>query len=150
MKRAVFPGSFDPVTNGHMDVIKRAAALFDEVVVAVFDNPEKTSFFTLGERADFIRRATAGIPNVKVDCFDGLLIEYARNNGADVVVRGVRNVRDFDYEYELAGIYYLTGGIETVFIPARGENSRISSSMVRELIKHGKDPSDFVPFEWDS
>ena len=147
MIHAVFPGSFDPVTNGHLDIIERAARLFDRVTVAVVNNAEKTGMFTLEERVSFVKEATAGIPNVSVESFDGLIIDFVKKKNADVIVRGVRGVRDFDYEYELADIYDKTGGIETVMLPSRGENARVSSSMVRELIKYGRDPSEFIPFE---
>lgn len=148
MKRAVIPGSFDPITKGHTDLIERAAALFDEVVVAIFDHPEKKSFFSLEERVAFIKEACKKYGNVKTDCFCGLLIDYVREKDIDVIVRGVRNVRDFDYEYELAQIYSKTGNAEMVLLPSRGENAHVSSSMVRELIKYGRDPSEFLPFEW--
>ena len=147
MKRAVFPGSFDPVTNGHMDLIVRAARLFDEVVVAVVSNAEKKCMFTLDERVGFIKQAAAGLPNVTVESFDGLLIDFVKEKNADVIVRGVRGVRDFDYEYELADIYAATGGAETVMLPSRGRNAHVSSSMVRELIRYGRDPSDYIPFK---
>ena len=147
MIHAVFPGSFDPVTNGHLDIIERAARLFDRVTVAVVNNAEKTGMFTLEERVSFVKEATAGIPNVSVESFDGLIIDFVKKKNADVIVRGVRGVRDFDYEYELADIYDKTGGVETVMLPSRGENARVSSSMVRELIKYGRDPSEFIPFE---
>lgn len=147
MKRAVFPGSFDPVTNGHMDLIARAADLFDELIVAVVNNADKKCMFTIDERVEFIKRATKGSKNVTVESFDGLLIDYVKEKKADVIVRGVRCVRDFDYEYELADIYFTTGGAETVMLPSRGKNAHVSSSMVRELIKYRKDASEFIPFE---
>ena len=148
MIKAVFPGSFDPVTNGHLDIIKRAAKLFDRVTVVVFDNADKNEMFTVGQRIGFIREAIAGLDNVDVESFGGLMIDYVAQNDIDVVVRGVRGVRDFDYEYELSGIYYATGNAESVLLPSRGENAHISSSMVRELIRYGKDPSAFIPFRW--
>ncbi len=148
MKRAVIPGSYDPITKGHTDLIERASALFDEVIVAVFDHPDKKSFFSLEDRMNFIREACEPYPNVKTDSFGGLLIEYVKENNIDVIVRGVRNVRDFDYEYELAQIYSKTGGAEMVLLPSRGENAHVSSSMVRELIKYDRDPSEFLPFKW--
>lgn len=148
MKRAVIPGSYDPITKGHTDLIERASALFDEVIVAVFDHPDKKSFFSLEDRMNFIREACESYPNVKTDSFGGLLIEYVKENNIDVIVRGVRNVRDFDYEYELAQIYSKTGNAEMVLLPSRGENAHVSSSMVRELIKYDRDPSEFLPFKW--
>ncbi|MBQ7161496.1 MAG: pantetheine-phosphate adenylyltransferase [Clostridia bacterium] len=147
MTKAVFPGSFDPVTNGHLDIIKRAAALFDEVIVAVVDNAEKKNMFTLEERLGFVNEAIAGLENVSAESFKGLVIDFVKEKGADVIVRGVRGVSDFDYEYELSDIYYTTGGAESVFLPSRGENAHVSSSMVRELIRYGRDPSEFIPFK---
>lgn len=148
MKRAVIPGSYDPITKGHTDLIERAASLFDEVVVAIFDHPDKKSLFSLEERIAFIEEACREYGNVKTDSFCGLLIDYVKEKDIDVIVRGVRNVRDFDYEYELSQIYAKTGGSETVLLPSRGENAHVSSSMVRELIKYDRDPSQFLPFEW--
>lgn len=148
MIRAVIPGSYDPITNGHTDLIERASALFDEVIVAVFDHPDKKSFFSIEERVNFIREACESYVNVKIDSFRGLLIEYVSENDIDVIVRGVRNVRDFDYEYELAQIYAKTGNAEMVLLPSRGDNAHISSSMVRELIKYDRNPSEFIPFKW--
>ena len=148
MKRAVIPGSYDPITNGHVDLIGRAASLFDEVIVAIFDHPDKKSFFSLEERIGFIDEACRKYGNVKTDSFGGLLIDYVKEKDIDVIVRGVRNVRDFDYEYELAQIYAKTGNAETILLPSRGENAHVSSSMVRELIKYDRDPSEFLPFEW--
>ena len=148
MKRAVIPGSYDPITNGHVDLIMRAASLFDEVIVAIFDHPDKKSFFSLEEHIGFIDEACRKYGNVKTDSFGGLLIDYVKEKDIDVIARGVRNVRDFDYEYELAQIYAKTGNAEMLLLPSRGENAHVSSSMVRELIKYDRDPSDFIPFEW--
>ena len=147
MKRVLVPGSFDPITTGHLDVIRRAAALFDEVVVAVFDNPDKTYMFAKDERVRFVREAVSGIGNVTVETFDGLLIDHAHKRGIDAVVRGIRDARDLDYERELSGIYAETGDLETVLLPARAEYACVSSSMVRELIRYGADPSKYLPFE---
>lgn len=147
MKKACFAGSFDPITNGHVDIIARAAALFDEVVVTISDNAEKKYMFTLDERIDFIEQAIKPFANVRVDVLNGLLIDYVERNGIDAIVRGVRGVSDFDYEYSLAQIYAETGGAETVMFPSRGKNAHISSSMVRELFKYGKDPAPYIPFK---
>ncbi len=146
MKKAVIPGSYDPITKGHVDMIERAAALFDEVVVAVVDNPDKRTMFTLEEREAFAREACERFPNVTVKAFAGLLIDFSRENGVTAVVRGVRNARDFDYEYGLSQIYRMTGELETLFLPSSGPNAHVSSTMVRELLKNGKDPKDFIPF----
>lgn len=146
MKKAVFPGSFDPVTNGHIDIIRRAAALFDELTVGVCNNPDKASLFSLEKRMELIKNACRDLPNVRVAAFTGLLIDFCRDNGIKTVVRGVRGVRDYDYETELADIYYTTGGLESVFLPSRGKNAHVSSSMVRELMRGGHDISEFVPF----
>ena len=102
MKTAVCPGSFDPVTLGHMDIIRRAAAIFDHVIVVVMNNAAKHAMFTQEERVDFLRQATAGITNVEVDCYDGLLAEYARQRGANVIVKGLRALSDFEYEFQMA------------------------------------------------
>ena len=149
MKKAIFPGSFDPVTNGHVDIIKRAAAIFDEVTVAVCNNPDKASLFTLEKRLALIEEACADMKNVKVDSFTGLLIDYCRDNGIGTVVRGVRDMRDFDYEMELSDIYYMTGELESVFLPSRGKYAHVSSSMVRELIRGGRSIAEFVPLDED-
>lgn len=149
MKKAIFPGSFDPVTNGHVDIIKRAADIFDEVTVAVCNNPDKASLFALEKRLSLIEEACADMPNVKVDSFTGLLIDYCREHGIGIVVRGVRDMRDFDYEMELSDIYYMTGELESVFLPSRGKYAHVSSSMVRELIRGGRSIAEFVPFNED-
>ena len=149
MKTALFPGSFDPVTNGHVDIIKRAADIFDEVTVAVCNNPDKASLFALEKRLSLIEEACADMPNVKVDSFTGLLIDYCREHGIGIVVRGVRDMRDFDYEMELSDIYYMTGELESVFLPSRGKYAHVSSSMVRELIRGGRSIAEFVPFNED-
>ena len=148
MKRVLIPGSYDPITTGHLDVIRRAAALFDEVTVAVFDNPDKSYTFDKEKRLAFVRESVKDMPNVSVDSFDGLLVDYVRARGFDAVVRGLRDTRDFEYEAELARIYASTGGVETVMLPADATLSFVSSSMVRELIKYGGDPSPYLPFEY--
>ncbi len=147
MKKAVIPGTYDPITNGHMNLIQRASAMFDEVIVAVVYNAAKNNMFTLEERKSFAVRACEKYPNVRVEAFEGLLVDFVKKENIDVVVRGVRNARDFDYEYELAQIYFMTGdGLETVFLPSNGANAHVSSTMVRELIKHNKPCDEFIPF----
>lgn len=148
MSKAVFPGSFDPITKGHFDIIKRASGLFDSVIIAVVDNPDKHNMFSMEQRFKFVKESCRDIDNVSVEAFDGLLIDFALEHDADVVLRGVRCARDFDYEYELAQIYYMTGkGLESIFLPSVGKYSHVSSSMVRELLRHGKDASEFLPFD---
>lgn len=147
MKKAVIPGTYDPITNGHMNLIGRASAMFDEVIVAVVYNPSKNNMFSLEEREAFAEEACRAFPNVSVKAYDGLLVDFVKKENIDVVIRGVRNARDFDYEYELSQIYFMTGdGLETVFLPSNGANAHVSSTMVRELIKHNKPCDEFIPF----
>ena len=147
MKKAVIPGTYDPITNGHMNLIHRAADMFDEVIVAVVYNAAKNNMFSLTERKAFAEEACRQYSNVRVEAFEGLLVDFVKKEKVDVVVRGVRNARDFDYEYELAQIYFMTGdGLETVFLPSNGANAHVSSTMVRELIKHNKPCDEFIPF----
>ena len=147
MKKAVIPGTYDPITNGHMNLIQRASDMFDEVIVAVVYNPSKNNMFSLEDRKRFAAEACKDYPNVRVEAYEGLLIDFVKMENIDVVVRGVRNARDFDYEYELAQIYFMTGdGLETVFLPSNGANAHVSSTMVRELIKHNKPCEEFIPF----
>ena len=147
MKIAVYPGSFDPVTLGHMDVVRRAALLFDEVYVCVVPNGEKRSpMFSDEEKLEMLRRAAADIPNVHADLWGGLVTDYAAEKGACVVVRGVRNGSDFDAEYQLSQIYNeLQPGLDTVFLPASPEYSWISSTFAREMIKYHQDLTKYVP-----
>lgn len=143
---AVYPGSFDPITVGHIDVIARASALFDRVIVAVMHNPAKQGCFPVGERLRLIRKATAHLQNVEVDGWDGLLAEYVRRTGAVCVVRGLRSVNDFESEWNMAQVNaQLLPGLETVFLTARPEHMCISSSVVREAAGFGADVSAFVP-----
>lgn len=147
MKIAVCPGSFDPVTLGHLDIIERAAELFDKVIVLVMSNSSKKPMFTLDERVDFIKRCVTQ-DNVEVDAYSGLLVDYARDHGAVAIVKGIRAVSDFDYEFQLALINKsLYPKIETLFLPAKGENMYLSSSMVKEVCSLGGDISAFVPAE---
>ena len=148
MSLAICPGSFDPVTLGHLDVIKRASALFDRVIVVIMVNPVKTPAFTVEERMDFIRRATAGIPNVEVESYTGLLADYSARKGATAVVKGLRVMSDFEYEFQMALTNMsLNPGTETVFLPASIDCMFLSSSMVREVARYGRDISAFVPAE---
>ncbi len=147
MKTVICPGSFDPVTNGHLDIIDRSASLFDKVIVVVMKNPAKTNFcFSPEERAELIRRCTKDIPNVEVDIYEGLLAEYAKQKGAVAVVKGLRAVSDFEYEFQQAQMNKkLNSELETVFINTRVENLYLSSSAVKQICELGGDISDFVP-----
>ncbi len=134
MKIAVYPGSFDPITNGHMDIIKRASKIYDKVVVGVLKNPSKKSLFTPEERVEMIIGETKGINNVEVSSFDGLLVEFAKKNGASVIVKGLRTVADFEYEFQMALLNKaLDTEVETIFMMTDSKYSYISSSMVKEL-----------------
>ena len=147
MRVAVYPGSFDPVTLGHMDVIRRAAGLFDELRVCVVANGEKKNpMFSDEEKVKMLRAAVADIPNVRVDLWGGLVTDYAADTGACVVVRGVRNGSDFDAEYQLSQVYgELLHGLDTVFLPASPQYSWISSTLAREMIKYHQDLTKYVP-----
>jgi pantetheine-phosphate adenylyltransferase len=142
---ALCPGSFDPVTHGHLDVIRRAAALFDEVVVAVGRNSAKNYLFTLEERLDLMREVTAEWSNVRVEALDGLLVDFARVQGAGVLVKGLRFASDFDFELQMAHINAVVGSVETVMLPASSQWSTLSSTMIREVASYGGDVSAFVP-----
>lgn len=147
MKIALCPGSFDPVTIGHIDIIERSAALFDKVIVLVLNNGSKTPMFTLDERMEFIKRCVHN-DNVEIDCYSGLLVDYAKEHNVCAFVKGLRAVSDFDYEFQLALINKsLYPDIETLFLPAKGENMFLSSSMVKEVCGLGGDISEFVPEE---
>ena len=144
--KAVFPGTFDPLTLGHQDLIARAAHIFDEVIVAIAMSPGKRPLFTLEERVVLARQACQHYPQVRVEGFDGLLIDFARQQEANVLVRGIRTMTDFDYENQLAGMYrQLMPELEILFLPARSELSCVTSSLVREVALHGGDIKRFVP-----
>lgn len=150
MKRAIYPGSFDPATKGHLDIITRAARLFDEVVVVVMTNARKqnTHSFTVEERVDFLKRCTSSLENVKVDAYSGLLAEYAKMAGAVAVVKGLRAVSDFEDEFQQSLTNKkLNPELETVFLTADAENMFLSSSVVKQVCSLGGDVSDFVPHE---
>ena len=144
-RRAVCPGSFDPITNGHLDIIKRASAHFDEVVVAVFINSTKQSLFSVEERIDMIKETTKNLPNIKVDSWSGLTVDYCKKNGIDVITKGLRAVSDFDYELQMAQMNRQLSGVETLFMATRPEYSFLSSSLVKELATYGGDVSTYVP-----
>jgi len=142
----VYPGSFDPVTNGHLDVVERAAELFEKVVVAVAVNPSKAALFTSEERVHMLREACAHLGNVHVESFTGLLVEFAARQGASVMVKGLRAVSDFEYELQQALMNRRLGqGVETIFFMTSPENLFLSSSMVKEIARLGGDVSQFVP-----
>ncbi len=145
-KVAVYPGSFDPITNGHLDVIRRAATMFDRVWVAVARHAEKTPLFTVPERVAMARAAVRHLPRVAVDDFEGLLVSYARHQKATVIVRGLRAVSDFEYEFQMALMNRrLDPGIETIFLMPKDEYTFISSRLVKEVATLGGDVSAFVP-----
>ena len=145
MRRCVCPGSFDPVTNGHIDVIERAAQLFDEVSVVVTINKSKTSMFDVEERQQMLRESTAHLPNVLVDAFHGLLVDYCRDHDARAIVKGLRAVSDFDYELQMAQMNHRLSGVDTVFVPTSPDSSFLSSSLVKEVAMWGGDVSGLVP-----
>ena len=143
---AVYPGSFDPATVGHEDMIRRAAAMFDRLIVAVLHNPSKRGCFPVRERVRMLEKIVAGLPNVTVACWDGLLVDFVRQEGACAVVRGLRQVSDFETEMTMAQANSrLLPGMETIFLMTRPEQGCISSSVVREIATFGGDVSQFVP-----
>jgi pantetheine-phosphate adenylyltransferase len=143
--RAVCPGSFDPVTNGHLDIIVRAAQLFDEVTVAVGGNPSKAGLFSADERVEMMREVTKDLADVRVETFTGLLVEFCRARGIQAIVKGLRAVGDFDYELQMAQMNLRLTGVETVFVPTSPEYSFLSSSLVKEVATYGGDVSGLVP-----
>ena len=146
MRLAICPGSFDPVTNGHLDVIQRAARLFDKVVVLVAVNAGKHGVFSHEERCDMLRRATAHLPNVEVDSYEGLLADYARERHAAAIVKGLRAMSDFEYEFQMALTNRkLNNEVETVFLTTSAEYMYLSSSLVKEVARLGGDIKEFVP-----
>lgn len=146
MKTVVCPGSFDPITNGHLDIIQRASGLFDRVIVLVAQNSDKQNVFTAGERMEMVRRTTAGLPNVEVDADGGLLVDYLQRVGAQGIVKGLRAVSDFEYEFQMALTNRkLLPGCDTIFFTTSGENMYLSSSIVRQVCRLGGDISGFVP-----
>ncbi|MBI5149222.1 MAG: pantetheine-phosphate adenylyltransferase [Candidatus Omnitrophica bacterium] len=145
-RRAIYPGSFDPVTYGHVDVIKRAARIFDGVIIAVARNIQKSSLFDTEERLAMLKKATARVPNVRVEAFDGLVIDFARRNKARVLIRGLRMVSDFEYEFQMALTNRrLAEDIETVFLMPSEGYSFLSSTLIKEAVSLGADVSSFVP-----
>lgn len=146
MKRSVvYPGTFDPITNGHHDLVRRAASVFERVLVAIADNPSKTPMFTLEQRIDLARRVLADVPNVEVVGYTGLTVDFARQHNVHVVVRGLRAVSDFEFEFQLATMSrHLWRELETVFLTPQEQFTFISSTLVREIATYGGDVSEFV------
>jgi pantetheine-phosphate adenylyltransferase len=142
---ALCPGTFDPVTNGHVDIIERAAQQFDRVVVAVLENPGKQPLFGVEERVAMLKEATADLAGVEIDAFSGLLVEYAKRTGAKAIVKGLRAVTDFEYEIQMAQMNQRLGGVETFFMTTAPTWSYLSSSLVREVARFGGDVSGLVP-----
>jgi pantetheine-phosphate adenylyltransferase len=145
MRRAVCPGSFDPITNGHLDVIERASKLFDEVVVAVGVNHSKNRLFEPAERIEMIQEAPAALPNVTVDTFRGLLVDFCRIHSIQAIVKGLRAVSDFDYELQMGQMNRSLAEVDTLFMPADPHYSFLSSSLVKEVATYGGDVSGLVP-----
>jgi pantetheine-phosphate adenylyltransferase len=145
MRRAVCPGSFDPVTNGHLDIIGRTSRLYDEVIVAVLVNEYKRGLFDIEERLDLLREVTKPFENVVIKSFQGLLVDFCRAQQASVVVKGLRAVSDFDYELKMAQMNIGLAGLETLFMPTNPQHSFLSSSLVKEVAKWGGDVSPHVP-----
>ena len=146
MKVAIYPGSFDPITNGHIDVIERAAELFGKVIVAVIRNPEKKPQFSLDERVEMLKQSLDRLKNVEVDSFDGLLVDYAKKKNANIIVRGLRAVSDFDYEFQMALTNRkMAPQIETLFFMTDYKYSYLSSSFVKQIARLGGDINELVP-----
>ncbi|MFH5211522.1 pantetheine-phosphate adenylyltransferase [Antrihabitans spumae] len=147
MTGAVCPGSFDPVTNGHLDVIARAAAQFDEVIVTVLINKSKQGLFTIDERIEMLRESTAHLSGVRVESWHGLLVDFAREQGVKAIIKGLRGANDFDYEIQMAQMNQKLTGVDTLFIATNPTFSYLSSSLVKEVATFGGDVSDMLPAE---
>ena len=146
MKKAIYPGSFDPVTYGHIDIIERASEIFDELIVAVLNNKAKTPLFSVDERVNILGEVLSGLPNVKILSYEGLLVDFAVSVGAGVIVRGLRAVTDFEYELQLAQTNsVLNGGVDTIFLTTSLKYAYLSSSTVKEVASYGGNISKFVP-----
>jgi pantetheine-phosphate adenylyltransferase len=145
MKRAICPGSFDPITYGHLDIIGRASAQFDEVIVAVGNNRSKEGYFTVEERTNMIAETTAKFGNVKVDSWKGLLGDYCKANNIDVIIKGLRAMSDFEYELQMAQVNLQGSGVESMFMATSPAHSFLSSSLIRELAHYDGDVSSMVP-----
>ena len=146
IRRAIYPASFDPITNGHLDLIDRASRLFDEVIVAVAVNVEKHGLFSFEERIEMLREVVSDRPNLKVDSIDGLLVDYARESEAQVVIRGLRALSDFEYEFEMTQMnHHMNPEVETVFLMTNEKWFYVSSSRLRELVRFGRAVDEWVP-----
>jgi pantetheine-phosphate adenylyltransferase len=145
VKRVVCPGSFDPITYGHLDIVERASSIFDEVVIAVMVNKTKQTLFTVEERIEMTKEVTSKYPNVKVDSWSGLLVDYCKKNDISIIVKGLRAVTDFDYELQMSQINLQLQGVETLFISTAPAHSFLSSSLVKEIASHGGDVSSYIP-----
>lgn len=146
MKIAIYPGSFDPITKGHLDILKNASGIFDKVIIAVAHNGEKKGFLSTEERVELIKKSIEGLDNVEVDAFEGLTIEYAKKRGAEILIRGLRAVSDFEYEMQLSQTNSaLCDEIKTVFLTTKPKYNFISSSTIREILQNNGDISKFVP-----
>jgi pantetheine-phosphate adenylyltransferase len=145
VKRVVCPGSFDPITYGHLDIVERASSIFDEVVIAVMVNKTKQTLFTVEERMEMTKEVTSKFPNVKVDSWSGLLVDYCKTNDISIIVKGLRAVTDFDYELQMSQINLQLQGVETLFISTAPAHSFLSSSLVKEIASHGGDVSSYIP-----
>lgn len=146
MKIAIYPGSFDPITNGHLDILKSGSEIFDKVIIAVSYNINKHAFLSVEERVNLIKESTKDFSNVEVDCFEGLTVDYAKIKGANILLRGLRTSFDFEYELQLSQTNNaLSKNLKTVFLITKPEYNFISSSMVREILKNNGDISQFVP-----
>ena len=145
MRRAVCPGSFDPITYGHLDIIERASRHFGEVIVAVLENRTKSSLFTVAERISMITEVTKKFTNVRIDSWSGLLVDYCKSNDVQSIVKGLRAVSDFDYELQMAQVNLQGSGVETMFMATSPTHSFLSSSLVKELAHYGGDVSSMVP-----
>jgi len=145
VKRVVSPGSFDPITFGHLDIVERASSIFDEVVIAVMVNQTKKTLFTVEERMEMTKEVTSKFPNVKVDSWSGLLVDYCKKNDISIIVKGLRAVTDFDYELQMSQINLQLQGVETLFISTAPAHSFLSSSLVKEIASHGGDVSSYIP-----
>lgn len=145
MRKAICPGSFDPITNGHVDVIERASGLFDEVTIAVLINSSKSGMFTIDERVAMIHESVAHLKNVKIDTWSGLLVDYCQTHGISAIIKGLRAVSDFDYELQMAQMNLQLKGVDTLFMATKPAYSFLSSSLVREIANYGGDVSTLVP-----